>query len=159
MAPEPLPETDADEVSANIARTLAQLDRDRVRTRREDWETLFRQMQTLLTELATHSCVVGDLEAEMLIEKVTLSEDLEELDARLDAFAAYAVAKLEYNAALRAQREGTQQEDVPVFTAPQNSLSEVTRAQAMNGPSGSDFDVGSEEENEHAPSRRAVFRL
>lgn len=136
---------------------LVRIARERARVRPEDWATLFRQMQTLLHQLATHRFVKGDMEAELLIERILRSEDLEQVDARFDDFAEYALRKLEYIHALRAAREGGEAE-APRHLALRNSASEVTRAEAAGGPSGDDFAVGGRETAPERP-RRSLLRL
>lgn len=160
MSEDTLPTTDADRASQALLKGLERIARERARVRAEDWQTLFRQLRTILIQLATHPFVVGDMQAELLIERLIESDDLEEFDVRVDDFASYAVAKLEYNAALRAAANGEHVEDVPTFVAPQNSTTEVTRAAAVNGPSGSDFVFDEESDADSEPvARRSVLRL
>lgn len=136
---------------------LARIARERARVRPEDWATLFRQLQTLLLHLATHDFVKGDMQAELLIERILRSEDLDQVDARTDDFAEYAMRKLAYIAALRAAKDGAPVE-APVHFAPRNMSSDVTRAEAAAGPSGDDFMTKTEDLTAEKP-RRSLLRL
>ena len=154
---------DANAGVLSIFRAMQRAERERARIRPEDWSTLFRQIQDVMIQLAGHPFVKGDMEAEMLIERISGSDDLEELDQRVDQFVSYAIGKLEYNAGLRAALEGKDPAEAEaVFRRPQASVTEVTRAQASHGPSGSDFAVANaveDDEEEDLSLRRTVFRL
>ena len=161
---EPTPEreiTDAERAMADIMRGLRDIERERRRVRHEDWQTLFRQLGDVLTELSGHPFVTGDLQAEGLIRQILRSEDLEELDKCVDNFADYAVNKLQYNAWLRAKANGRDpDEEIQAFARPTNTQTTVTRAQAANGPSGSDFEVkGQDAGADDLSDSRALFRL
>lgn len=157
---DPEAQTDAVRAARAILKGLHTIERERRRIRSEDWKTLFRQLSTTLTELAQHPFVIGDTQAEMLISRLIKSNDLEELDKCVDDFADYAVNKLRYNAQLKAVREGKDPLDVPLITAPPSSQSHVTRVQATQGPSGADFAlVGETEQEADLADRRSVFRL
>lgn len=151
--PEP---TAAEQAMRAVEAGLERIARERARVRPEDWATLFRQMQAILLQLATHPFVQGDIEAELLIERILRSEDLEQVDARTDDFADYAMRKLSYIAALRAAREG-KTVDAHQHVAPRNTSSEVTRAEAAAGPSGDDFMAGGEDAKDRP--RRSLLRL
>ncbi len=156
----PDPENAAIEAMAQISDALMRIERERSRVRAEDWATLFRQTQDVLYELLTHPFVEGDMEAELRLQRIIYADDLEEMDKSVDFFAEYVVGKLEYHAAVKAHQEGKEHKDVPRFTTPSNSTSEVTRAQAMHGPSGSDFMIQNEDKTDSAPAqRRSVLRL
>lgn len=136
---------------------LARIARERARVRPEDWATLFRQMQTLLLRLATHDFVKGDMQAELLIERILRSEDLVQVDARVDDFAEYATRKLDYVLAIKAARDGQLVEERR-HVAPRNSASDLTRAEAAGGPSGDDFSVAGQDGTTDRP-RRSLLRL
>ena len=136
---------------------LARIARERARVRPEDWATLYRQLQSVLLQLATHGFVKGDIQAEMLIQRILRSENLEQVDSRTDDLAEYVLRKLNYIAALRAAQEGKPVEALH-HVAPRNSATDVTRAAAAAGPSGDDFVVDGAEAGESRP-RRSVLRL
>ena len=149
--------TAAERAMRAIQEGLARIERERARVRPEDWATLFRQMQTILLQLAKHPFVTGDMQAELLIERILRSDDLEQVDARTDEFAEYALRKLQYLAELKAAMEGKPVE-APRHVAPRNSSSDVTRAAAAAGPSGDDFAAGTEDASA-SRQRRSVLRL
>lgn len=149
--------TAAERAMREIEAGLDRIARERARVRPEDWATLFRQMQTILMQLATHPFVQGDMQAELLVERILRSEDLEQVDARTDEFAEYAMRKLNYIAALKAARDG-KAIVAEQHVAPRNTSSDVTRAEAAAGPSGDDF-VGRGEDAETSPPRRSLLRL
>lgn len=149
--------TAAEQAMRAIQDCLARIERERARVRPEDWATLFRQMQTLLLQLATHPFVKGDMEAELLVERILRSEDLDQVDQRTDEFADYALRKLSYIAMLKAAQDGAPV-DAPQHVKPRNTTTEVTRAAAAAGPSGDDFPLGSTETGDPRP-RRSLLRL
>ena len=136
---------------------LDRIARERAKVRPEDWATLFRQMQTILRQLVAHPFVKGDREAELLVERILRSENLDEVDARTDVFAEYAMRKLDYIAMLRAAQDG-KPVDTQRHVAPRNTSSEVTRAEAAAGPSGDDFGPGRDDTTSDRP-RRSLLRL
>lgn len=140
-----------------IQEGLARIERERAKVRPEDWATLYRQMQSVLLQMANHPFVQGDMEAELLLERILRSENLDEVDARTDDFAQYAMRKLDYIAMLRAAQDG---KTVPAqrHIAPRNTSTEVTRAAAASGPSGDDFGVGGADAAADRP-RRSLLRL
>jgi hypothetical protein len=135
---------------------LVRIARERAKVRPEDWATLFRQMQALLQQLVTHSFVVGDMQAELLVERILRSETLEEVDARTDDLAEYVLRKAQYVAALKAAKDGVSV-DAPQHVALRNTSSEVTRAEAAAGPSGDDFGIGGTATPDRP--RRSLLRL
>jgi hypothetical protein len=149
-------QTDAQRAMRAVQEGLERIARERARVRPEDWSTLFRQMQAVLTQLATHPFLRGDIEAELLVERILRSETLADVDARTDDLADYVLRKAEYVAELRAIAEGRPVE-APRHVAPRSSSSEVTRAAAASGPSGDDFMAGGEDAD--ARPRRSVLRL
>lgn len=169
MATEPLP-TDPDAydgppetraILAATARRIANLERERKRIRPEDWQTLFRQIRTLAGELVAHPFLKGDLEAEVRLDRMLLSADLEEFDRRVDDLAEYVRGKLAFNAAMEALERG----DIAAATAPPPPAPPPPRPDAglarmvgAQGPSGSDFDLGGPAGGD-APRRRGVIRL
>jgi hypothetical protein len=136
---------------------LARIARERARVRPEDWATLFRQIGTVLRQLATHPFVIGDMEAELLIDRVLRSETMAAVDERTDDLIDYVLRKADYVAALRAARDG-QPFDLPRHVAPRNTSSEVSRAEAAAGPSGDDFLPGKAGSDQDRP-RRSLLRL
>lgn len=141
-----------------LAEALARIDRDRRRVRPEDWDTLFRQMRTVLQHLATHPFLAGDAHAEMLLTRIAASPDLAEFDNRVDALGEYVAGKLAFNAALRAVRDGKEPDATALVprrfgaTAPG-----AGRVVAQHGPSGSDFDLTGE--GAVTQPRRGILRL
>lgn len=152
-----VPETAAQAAMRDVEEGLQRIARERAKVRAEDWATLFRQMQSVLLQLGTHPFVVGDIEAELLIERILRSETLEDVDSRTDDLAEYVLRKAQYAAELRAAMEGRPAE-VLQHVAPRNTSSEVTRAAAAAGPSGDDFIAGGDDTATVRP-RRSVLRL
>ena len=150
-------ETAAERAMRSITEGLERIARERAKVRPEDWATLFRQLQTVLLELAKHPFVQGDIQAELLVERILRSSNLEEVDERTDDFADYAMRKLQYIAELKAAMEGRPVE-APKHVALRNTSSEVTRAAAAGGPSGDDFLIGGEQGAADRP-RRSLLRL
>ncbi|WP_163850673.1 hypothetical protein [Pseudooceanicola aestuarii] len=124
-----------------LGRRLADAERERNRTRPEDWQTLFRQVATLATRLAEHPFIRGDAEAEQRVARMLRAPDLEIFDLRTDALAEYISGKLAFHAAMKAAAEGKAQPDPdrPRLRQSAPSSSEATRMAAAFGPSGSDF--------------------
>jgi hypothetical protein len=149
--------TAAQRAMRQIEEGLERIARERAKVRPEDWATLYRQLQTMLHTLVKHPFVVGDMQAELLVERILRSEDLVEVDARTDDLAEYMLRKAEYMAALKAAKEGVPVE-APRHVALRNTSSEVTRAEAAAGPSGDDFGVGGAETAADRP-RRSLLRL
>ena len=154
------PDTQA--MLAAMARRIVALERERKRIRREDWETLFRQIRTLAGELIAHPFLKGDLEAEARLDRMLLSADLEEFDRRVDDLDEYVRGKLAFNAAMAALERGdtaaaeaAAPPPPPPRARPDGGLSRMVAAQ---GPSGSDFDLGGPAGGD-APRRRGVIRL
>lgn len=137
---------------------LARIERERRRVRPSDWDTLFRQMQTLFVELGSHPFLSGDAHAEMLLARMAAASDLDEFDRRTTDLGDYVAGKLAYNAALRAVREG--REPDPADLRPRSfgaSAPGAGRVVAQFGPSGSDFTIA----DDPAPTRerRGILRL
>ena len=149
--------TAAERAMRSITEGLERIARERAKVRPEDWATLFRQLQAVLLQLAKHPFVMGDMQAELLVERILRSETLEEVDERVDDLAEYAMRKMEYVTALKAMAEGRPVE-APRHVALRNTSSEVTRAAAAGGPSGDDFMVGGADAAESRP-RRSLLRL
>lgn len=149
--------TAAEQAMRSITEGLDRIARDRAKVRPEDWATLFRQLHTNLLQLLAHPFVKGDMQAELLVERILRSETLETVDERTDDFAEYAMRKMQYISALKAIAEGRPVE-APRHVALRNTSSEVTRAAAAGGPSGDDFAVGGEETAANRP-RRSLLRL
>lgn len=154
------PETQA--ILAATARRIATIERERKRIRPEDWQTLFRQLRTLAGELVAHPFLKGDLEAEVRLDRMLLSADLEEFDRRVDELAEYVRGKLAFNAAMDALERGDtaalEAAMPPPTPRPAGPDSGLTRLAAAQGPSGSDFDLGGPAGG-NAPRRRGVIRL
>jgi hypothetical protein len=154
--------TAAEQAMRSITEGLERIARERAKVRPEDWATLFRQLQAVLLQLSTHPFVKGDMQAELLVERILRSETLEQVDERTDDLAEYAMKKVEYIAALKAIAEGRPVEGRPGdgtrHIALRNTSSEVTRAAAAGGPSGDDFVVGGQDAAENRP-RRSLLRL
>lgn len=149
---------EAERIVAELGIALARIERERARVRPEDWDTLFRQMARIMTELATHPFLAGDEHAEMLIGRAALSDDLEMFDARISELGEYVAGKLAYHEALKAVREG--REPDPALLVPRRfgaSAPGAGRAEAQAGPSGSDFEVTGKAEP--VVVRREILRL
>jgi hypothetical protein len=149
--------TAAEQAMREITEGLERIARERAKVRPEDWATLFRQLQAALLQLLKHPFVTGDMQAELLVERILRSETLEEVDERTDDFAEYAMRKMQYVSALKTIAEGRPVE-APRHVALRNTSSEVTRAQAAGGPSGDDFTVDGAEAATGKP-RRSLLRL
>lgn len=149
---------DVQAIVRDLGEAMARIERERRRVLPSDWDTLFRQMQTLFVELGTHPFLAGDAHAEMLLARMGAASDLEEFDRRVSALGEYVAGKLAYNAALRAVREG--REPDPADLIPRSfgaSAPGAGRVVAQVGPSGSDFAIASDP----APveQRRSILRL
>ncbi len=118
--------TAAELAMRQIEAGLDRIARERAKVRPEDWATLFRQMQTILRQLVTHPFVKGDMEAELLVERILRSENLDEVDARTDIFAEYAMRKLDYIGMLRAAQDGK-----PVDTQPCGPAKYLVRGDSL----------------------------
>jgi hypothetical protein len=149
--------TTAELAMRSITVGLERIARERARVRPEDWATLFRQLKAVLLQLALHPFVKGDMQAELLVERILRSETLEEVDERVDDFADYAMRKQNYIAALKAVAEGRPVEGQR-HVALRNTSSEVTRAASASGPSGDDFAIG-DQGGAADRSRRSLLRL
>lgn len=160
--------TAADNALRQISDALRRIERERKRVRPEDWATLFRQTERVLSDLVDHPFVKGDREAEIRLANVIYSVDLEDMDRQVDRLAEYLIGKLEFNMKMREQDSGKKDNRVPRYVAPASSTTEATRAQARHGPSGSDFDLTPPSTSDPGkggndtskpPSRRSVLRL
>lgn len=147
----------------DLDQALRSIERERARVRPEDWQTLFRQLQTMLEDLVKQPFLVGDLEAEARLDAILMASDLPDLDAKVDHLAEYISGKLAYMAALSEAEGGVQTPaDVPYLAPTQSNAAVVARVASSQGPSGSDFDLGGDADSApETPStgRRNVIRL
>lgn len=126
---------------------LAKLKRAARRVTKEDWATLFRQMQQAATEIASHPFLKGDAEAEKRLKLMLTCTDLEEMDQAFDYLSEYVDGKM---AAVTIRRG----EEPPQPKAKRTAVN--GRAMGRMGPSGDDFATGEAD----APKRqREVIRL
>lgn len=164
---EPDPSASTEATLAALGKRLAAIDRERQRIRPEDWQTLFRQMRTLLDQLATHPFLRGDAEAELRLKRMMRAADMDEFDRRVDHLAAYVAGKLAYNAAIRG-KEVDPSVLHPGSTPQARATGMAARASAQHGPSGDDFLIqpdaapdtqGGEDQPDPPRPRRSVLRL
>lgn len=141
------------------ARRLAEIERERRRIRPEDWDTLFRQIATMMQQLAAHPFIRGDLEAETRLEAMLGAPDMEAFDQATDRLAEYVEGKLAFNAALKALEEGGPMPELPRLRSAGQATGQAVRAAASHGPSGSDFDLGDGADAPQPLGRRGVLRL
>ena len=126
---------------------LARLKRAARKHTREDWATLFRQMQDAITQIAQHKFLNNDQEAQARIKQMLLSADLEEMDRAFDYLEEYVEGKV----AAEMIRRG---EAPPAPKVKHNAVN--TRAMSQMGPSGDDFCAQSTPE---VKKQRSVIRL
>lgn len=158
---ENIPQPDSAPDPADLAKRLARIERERQRVRPEDWQTLFRQMRTLLEQLSRHPFLKGDAEAEARLARMTSAADLEEFDRRVDHLAEYVMGKLAFNAAMKGEPVDPSQLH-PTSTVQSRAMGAAAREAARYGPSGDDFDApGDGDGDRPAPARprRTVVRL
>lgn len=124
-----------------------------------EWATLFRHLSDALGKLAAHPFVMGDAEAERRLDHVLRSATLEDMDSRMDHLNAYLGGKLDFNLALRAMEAGEEAPAParPVHTGPPDAGN--TRRITSGGPSGEDFSVQPDAEQEKTPVSRGFLRL
>ena len=160
--------TTADSALRQVSDALRRIERERKRVRPEDWATLFRQTERVLSDLVDHPFVKGDREAEIRLANIIYSADLEDMDRNVDRLAEYLIGKLEFNIKMRNRDAGQKDERAPRYVAPASTTTEATRAQARHGPSGSDFDIAPpsdcdagvlNKDTSKPPVRRSVLRL
>ena len=150
--------TEVQAIVDDLAVALAAVERERRRVRPSEWDTLFRQIQTLFIELGTHPFLAGDLHAEMLLARMGAASNLEEFDQRVTDLGDYVAGKLAYNAAIRAARDGIEPD--PADLLPRRfgaSAPGAGRVAAQFGPSGSDFALA--DDPAPARARRGILRL
>lgn len=142
---------------ADLGEALYVMNRERTRVRSEDWKTLFRQLQTMVTELVQHPFMKGDAEAEVRIDAILLASNFEELDEKVDRLAEYVAGKLAYNAALEGKEPDSDAAGQPALRTQTRPGSEAARLAVAQGPSGSDFEIDTRDDP--TAKRRSVLRL
>lgn len=150
--------TETQTVVDKLASRIAAIERERKQIRREDWNTLFRQIRTVASELIAHPFVKGDLEAEMRIARMLAAGDLEDFALRVAHLEEYVLGKLAFNRAVAALENGEAAPDRPAPMPVAPVASENLRRVTAHGPSGSDFALTPGDAPSSSP-RRGILRL
>lgn len=166
---------DSGEVTADIEaieKWMLQQKKHSLRISEAEWDRVFKDMQSLLLQLAQNPFVDGDQEALQRLDRVLASRDLEDMNSRIDYFADYIAAKLSYNAQLRETEtadtaDGELDEQASVPPPPVRFQSGIAARAPVSPVSGSDFEVGegdtpgdkSSDERPTGKKRRNVLRL